>query len=222
MVQQSNAPLKDIDIAFSCGAEELKQFGEQRGWKFAGITQFGLVKFGNAASGKILLEGKSIYGPCSDVTSQVPHQSIGADLAHDTTCRDFTCNAIYYCPVNKCVIDVTGCGVQDALNRVLRVPVDMAAVTNWVNGNPLKLMRYWKMRACGYKPCTPELDALFKQEALRVFGCGLIDKSTAQHYVIRSVKRGQHSIKAEQDYQAFKRVLIEHMGPQFWQLYIDV
>jgi hypothetical protein len=44
----------------------------------------------------------------------------GADFQRDMIHRDFTCNAIYYDPLNKTLIDPSGTGVIDTKNLLLR------------------------------------------------------------------------------------------------------
>ena len=44
----------------------------------------------------------------------------GADFARDMGQRDFSCNSTYYDPINKTLIDPSGCGVIDTTNKLLR------------------------------------------------------------------------------------------------------
>lgn len=48
----------------------------------------------------------------------------GADFARDVAHRDFSCNAIYYEPKNKALIDPTGEGISNAQTKVLHLVCD--------------------------------------------------------------------------------------------------
>ena len=60
--------------------------------------------------------------------------SIGYGLHMEAIYRDFTFNALSYDPFNRVVIDPTGRGVEDAINKFLRIPVIDAKINLWFDG----------------------------------------------------------------------------------------
>ncbi|KAL9656324.1 hypothetical protein ABK040_005091 [Willaertia magna] len=155
-VQNIMNKVKDIDIGFGCPTQEFCQVIKQK-WpnepKAPGPR--GLVSIGNT-NGDLFLEGKAINGLNNDnhsVKSDIP-QCFGTDLVHENICRDFTCNALWYDPINKCIIDPTGDGqgIKDVLEKIIRIPVKEKHWSFWAKGNPSKIMRYYKFLQKGYKP----------------------------------------------------------------------
>jgi hypothetical protein len=49
-----------------------------------------------------------------------------------------------------------GFGVHDALKDILRIPAEREDWELWVQGNPLKIMRYFQLKVEGYKPLDSE------------------------------------------------------------------
>ncbi|KAL9648072.1 hypothetical protein ABK040_012126 [Willaertia magna] len=110
------------------------------------------------------LKGKAISGLNNDnhpVKSGIP-RCFGTDLVRENICRDFTCNALWYDPINKCIIDPTGDGqgIKDVLEKVIRIPVKEKYWNFWAKGNPSKIMRYYKFMQMGYKPANRKQDNL--------------------------------------------------------------
>jgi hypothetical protein len=83
------------------------------------------------------LEGKTIRCMNSDVNlydSKQPIKSIGTDLWLENIYGDFTVNRLWYDPSNDMIIDPTGWGVADTLNKHLRIPVPQAQWDMWARG----------------------------------------------------------------------------------------
>jgi tRNA nucleotidyltransferase/poly(A) polymerase len=67
-------------------------------------------------------------------------------IEDDVVRRDFACNALYYDPHNKVIIDPTGKGIADAQNKVLR---PAASPKDAIKDDRLHY-RFWKFRIRGY------------------------------------------------------------------------
>jgi len=97
------------------------------------------------------MEGKSVNGIGSDINPVNP-AAYSIDFLEDLKSRDFTVGALWYDVVNKIVVDPSGTGVDDAINKILRIAPEKAHWPQWWQTNPLKLLRYWKMKTYGFKP----------------------------------------------------------------------
>lgn len=78
-----------------------------------------------------------------------PNALFGADFLLDLQLRDFACNAIYYDPINKVLIDPSGRGVRDAKNRILSVVCNPSSRPPIAKGQIA--IRYFKFCMRGYK-----------------------------------------------------------------------
>lgn len=150
--------INDIDMSFDCSARELEDLAKKEGWQPVSVRpSSGLVQLGTVTPGQLYLEGKHIFGHNSDTLVTSPGvRCSGADLTLELFCRDFTVNALFYDPINRTIVDISGCGVQDATNKILRIPVEQSMWETWVNGNPSKLLRYYKFMSRGYTPACEE------------------------------------------------------------------
>ncbi|KAL9648075.1 hypothetical protein ABK040_012129 [Willaertia magna] len=106
-VQNILKKVKDINIRFGCPTQEFCQTIARKWPKEPSPPgPRGLVIIGNRACNSFF-EGKAISGLNNDthsVKSYIP-QCFGTDLVRDNICRDFTCNSLWYDPINKCIID---------------------------------------------------------------------------------------------------------------------
>lgn len=83
-----------------------------------GSPENGFIRIGGAPeSGDPFIDVKIFCHHSPGTKAAVFGSDFQADIAH----RDFSCNAIYYDPVNKVLIDPTGRGVEDAANRQLHL-----------------------------------------------------------------------------------------------------
>eukprot|EP00698_Gefionella_okellyi_P001435 TRINITY_DN11390_c1_g2_i1.p1 TRINITY_DN11390_c1_g2~~TRINITY_DN11390_c1_g2_i1.p1 ORF type:complete len:851 (-),score=110.38 TRINITY_DN11390_c1_g2_i1:87-2639(-) len=149
---QGNRHVKDIDISFGCSMHEAEQLATRKGWNPL-TRSSGLLQLGSGGSGTLIFEGKSIRGPNSDMKAVgTDPKGFSNDLTYECICRDFTVNALYYDPHNDVVYDPSGSGVDDTRTKTLRIPVPAAQWDAWLQGNPSKLLRYWKMISKNYTP----------------------------------------------------------------------
>jgi hypothetical protein len=86
-----------------------------------GSPENGFIRIGGApGSGDPFIDVKVFCHRSPGTKAAVFGSDFQADVAH----RDFSCNSIYYDPVNKVFIDPTGRGVEDAINRQLHIVHD--------------------------------------------------------------------------------------------------
>lgn len=83
----------------------------------------------------------------------------GADLEYDHRLRDFSCNAIYYDPMNKVFVDPSGRGIKDAKDRVLNL-VNDPTLSHPVNRKAHIPMRMFKFMHRQYKPSDECLNTI--------------------------------------------------------------
>lgn len=78
-------------------------------------------------------------------------------FASDVAFRDFACNAVYYEPVNDVLIDPSGFGIDDAVERRLRMVGDVRLQTPHERGE--LAVRYCRFRRQGYQSvdCDPQI-----------------------------------------------------------------
>jgi hypothetical protein len=203
--------IKDIDMGFGVSSSEIISIANQNSWRIKNTTLNGLVQFGDTLS-DLYLEGKPINGLNNDIENWGNGiKTIGCDLHLEPLYRDFTINTLCYDPINKVVIDPTGQGVIDTLNKVLRIPVPFeenetgeegcAKWNLWVKGNPTKLLRYWKFIAKSYQPVDDRTREFIKQNAKSYI---------RKEHVLRITR----NIKQE-DMDSFKEALSNDMGVEW-------
>ena len=109
----------------------------------------------------------------------------GADFERDIGHRDFSCNAIYYDPINAVLIDPSGRGITDATEMCLHLVSD-ARLRGAVQRAQI-VIRFVKFMTRGFKPSIvttetirkdymPDLSAMDGGERLRYFKAQIINK----------------------------------------------
>lgn len=188
--QASNAEvlalLNDVDIVTTAPppdarqlceklAPELKQGGV---WSPPFVEQFGVVLAGGKKAGMPDTEGLDI---CSmkvanahsaqmihpDTNENAFPATFGRNIAADAGARDFTCNAVYYDPLNHVVVDPTLRGIADAEQQVLHLAqkIENGKLTSEdKSASP----RFWKFRLRGYDTDRATL-RLVRQHAEKLF-----------------------------------------------------
>ncbi|KAL9647971.1 hypothetical protein ABK040_016877 [Willaertia magna] len=211
--------VKDIDIGFGCPPEEFCKVIKQK-WPNEPTPPGprGLVVIGSPNC-ELFLEGKAINGPNNDnqsVAKYVP-KTYGTDLVNENICRDFTCNSLWYDPINKCIIDPTGDGqgIKDVLEKVLRIPVKREFWNLWVKGNPSKIMRYYKFIQKGYKPADEETRQFIIESALKYSK----EEMECANQLRIGVMHRKTDTHAQQKKQEFLNAISNDLGDDFVQHY---
>lgn len=161
--------VKDVDIATGAHHSDVIATAKSLGWPAKCNWHSGRMMIGDTGQ-ELHLDAKSINGSNmhkGEVKSYGKPSAVGTDIAAEAEYRDFTVNALFYCPKNKAVIDPTGLGaIEDTLNKTLRPPVPESEWDSWIDRNPSVVVRAAKMMTKGYKP-TPELVAFLKKRAAK-------------------------------------------------------
>lgn len=219
IIGKDKKEINDIDMGFGCTANEIEAIARKNSWWKSNcfISPFGRVQLGD--SSKILfLEGKSINGFNND-RIKIPNlpSSIGTDLFAENMYRDFSCNALWYDPFNEVIIDPTGHGVEDSLKMILRIPVDKDFWDKWIEGNPLKLYRYWKFRARGYKPADQDTKNFFCSKAFEI--AKKWKKNDCKIMLLNGVIGGKQDSVAKSKAKYFRDCLNEDLTNSFYDTY---
>lgn len=86
-------------------------------------------------------------------------QIIAGSIRRDTIYRDFSCNALYYDPLNRLLIDPTTRGIKDSVNKTLFPSCPKGEEEEWLQ-NPRLGLRMFKMLFKGYTPSAEILRLL--------------------------------------------------------------
>lgn len=171
----------DVDFTFQGGAQDVRAAAKGANLPMPHYTASGsgngsgLVQFGHedASTDEGKLEGKGFGGANTGLGTHM-HGSVGGspksrggDAVADLHCRDFTFNALFYDRKNKTVIDPSGTGVQDAIDKVIRPPFPPEKWDEWLENSPQAAVRYFKFVQRGYTPCEG-LEEFIVQKAIPV------------------------------------------------------
>jgi tRNA nucleotidyltransferase/poly(A) polymerase len=172
------AMLKDIDLATTAPPPVIREICmsiapeyENGGvWSPKDVDQFGSVLVGGPKAKLPNPEGLDINCLRSDgaFEQMIFHADTGENaypytfdhsLLDDTGTRDFTCNALYYDPRTKVLIDPTGKGIEDAKQKRLRI-------SRWqtLEKDDNIALRFWKFRLRGFTS-DPETRRTLRRQA---------------------------------------------------------
>lgn len=148
--------------------------------KFSYARQHGYIRIGGTpASGDPFIDVKNFSLSNAGYGTSL----FGSELADDFKIRDFACNAIYYEPINKLLIDPSGSGICDARAKKLSIVRDLNIHAAHYSSAQI-LVRFVKFAARGY---TPTDQALVE---LRANFCPLfstMDNASRIEYVRRQI-----------------------------------
>jgi soluble P-type ATPase len=133
-------PARDVDLATTMWIQEADK-ALSRANIPTGMTrsEFGTMIVGRGTAGEL------------DVCSlKAGKGSFGLDLTADIKFRDFTINAMFYDPANGVILDPTGHGHADAVNKVLRPSCKPGDEKQWFSDNPSVVLRFLKFTLRGY------------------------------------------------------------------------
>jgi hypothetical protein len=140
----------------------------------------------------------------------------GADFGRDLGHRDFSCNAIYYDPINGILIDPSGRGITDAANKELCLVCD--SQVRRAKQRAQIVIRFIKFQVRGYEASVetlevmrndylPELAAMDGSERLRYFRAQVINKSPPD--------------KREQSLEQFRATMVKFGAKSEWDMYFE-
>ena len=164
------APQGDVDLATTAvGAEIYRMERQLFPWMpdprhSKGVGQWArLLEKGVRILGKMDIASIRVAGMYQKQTA-LPHGeavwplAFGNNLPADAANRDFCCNALYFDPIGKVLLDPTGYGVADAERGWLRF-----ASEKYLLDNITLSARYFKYRARGFKPAADDAGKTLSQ-----------------------------------------------------------
>jgi hypothetical protein len=168
--------LQDIDIVTTAPPTVARAICEELApelpgggvWSPRFVEQFGVVLAGGKKAGQKDSEGLDICamkrgGSTSEMVIDPDTgergfpTSFGDNLQLDAQGRDFCCNALYYDPLHRVVVDPTLQGIADAEQSLLH-PVTLPTATT--PGDASIAARFWKFRLRGFQSDRETLAAL--------------------------------------------------------------
>ena len=134
------APPVDLDMETNCDADTFYGICVQN-WGVTNCPRFSptspIIHIGNSAA----KDGETEILDAANWNATF--FGTGKDL-------EYTTNANTYFAENlNIVIDLTGTGVTDTCNKIIRIPVDPGDRSEWVSNT--KVYRFWKLRIKGYQ-----------------------------------------------------------------------
>lgn len=93
-------------------------------------------------------------GEYSNIQEPIDVANYQKNFFDDHSFLEYTANSLGFdSNANDVVIDVTGHGVSDTCDKVIRIPVHRRRWEEWLRNNkPTVVFRYWKLRQKGFKP----------------------------------------------------------------------
>lgn len=115
-------PSKDVDLVTTMPLRNAERFLQSMYRVKPSISdKNGYVRIGGTPeSGDPFIDLKMF----TQLMPGTPDAVFAADFAFDVAHRDFACNAVYYDPVNRVLIDPCGCGIEDAVRGNLSLVCD--------------------------------------------------------------------------------------------------
>lgn len=162
--KQAGSLLNDIDITTMANPNAAKKLYDQFHKNASGVTatyfpEYGRAHFKDANQDEgfdynTTVDGTTVYLP-KERSPDTPGEKVvpatfDHDLYQDSRSRDFATNSLYYDPYNKVIVDPTGIGMSDAINKVLRFPGASKSEVTTAQEDPEMPRRYFKFRLRGY------------------------------------------------------------------------
>lgn len=147
----------DVDFVTTMPLVRARQFlrsmyrAEPSGRDDRGFLRIG----GKPSSGDPFIDFKVF----SDSLPGTKEATFGVGFDRDIKHRDFACNAVYYEPKNKVLIDPTGFGISDSANRVLR----LVCATRDRHQMAQIFIRFIKFMERGFTPADETLNRVLRE-----------------------------------------------------------
>ncbi len=137
------------------------------------------------------------------------------DFGFDVRNRDFACNAIYYDPLNRALIDPTGLGIADVTSRVLRLVNDARLRAPGQLGRIF--IRCVKFMCKGFSPA----EELERQLGDLIQHLASLDAPIRANYIRTQILSKGDGNGRKEEFERFHAVFIEIGGEEHWKLYIE-
>lgn len=141
----------------------------------------------------------------------------GSNIDFDHRMRDFSCNAIYYDPINNKFVDPCGHGIEDARQRVLNV-VNDPSISNPIHRQAHIAMRMFKFMLRDYTPSEQCLRQIRDVYGPRMQGCKP-DEIWKLYY--RTVLAKTRENQRAEVFWSSKALIIESGFGDIWETFLQ-
>ena len=189
--------MKDVDIVTTADPRKTDKMLTSIGHDVMqyykdGGKAWGVLRFvgGGAGLDVATMAQEGMFGPAHPlpkvgIGEVGPKAVLDHDMEADCNRRDFTCNSVFYDPVNDLFVDPTTKGIADAQQRILR----LACTEEEGAKNDTLSLRYFKFRMRGYTPtkethafCTKEFEKWAAGKAAKKFPGDSLGKAFFRAY----------------------------------------
>lgn len=203
----------NVDIVFGSSSRELQALAQIPEMK---LFRSGTIQVGNPFK-SIYIQGRPIKSSHSE--SKVMN-AYGCNLYSERIHQDYTINSLYYDVQNSTIIDISGFGINDIIDKKLRIPApDKKSWHGWAQNNPSKLIRYWKFANSvdNYSPIDSNtkyfiIHELKKEQWTRIdLNC---DKLLEAMF-----KNWRNDPEAQQREKSFREAVEHDLGKEWYEKY---
>jgi hypothetical protein len=189
----------DVDAIFDSDINKVKAICDAEGWIVDNLVpKYQSMNIGGAKGVSIdLVNLKATF--------------LSSDIEHE-----FTVNDLVFDWRANVLIDVSGYGIFDVLNRVIRISPTPNLYIKWASNDWKKPLRYFKLLMKGYNPMTPKLHS---------FVVGYIEKnldnvyfqtiyenvSRIKHFLIKNITNGIINQDGSYEYGVNKRAIYPYL-----------
>merc|ERR1719282_2022882 len=171
LLQNSMLGIKDVDVIFGTSPSMMIEIGNETGMGPISKPLPFKVQWGSDRANRYeaTMEGAPMC-PDRNPYSEEEHGPafVSNSLVDHLVTLDFTCNSVVYEPLTDTFIDVSGKGIWDTLQQILRIPAKQERWNEWVGDNGLKLLRYWKMKLFGFQAADQDTHTFVVEQTLIV------------------------------------------------------
>ena len=185
----------DVDAIFDSDISKVKAICDEEGWIVDNLVpKFQSMNIGGAKGVSIdLVNLKATF-----LSSEIEHEFTVNDLVFD-----WRANVL---------IDVSGYGVFDVINRTIRISPTPNLYNKWASNDWKKPLRYFKLLMKGYKPMTPKLHAFVvsyieKNVETVYFQTIYENVSRIKHFLIKNITNGVINPDGSYEYGVNKRAI---------------
>jgi hypothetical protein len=189
----------DVDAIFDSDISKVKAICDSEGWIVDNLVpKFQSMNIGGAKGVSIdLVNLKATF-----LSSEIEHEFTVNDLVFD-----WRANVL---------IDVSGYGIFDVINRTIRISPTPNLYNKWASNDWKKPLRYFKLLMKGYKPMTPRLHAFvigyIEKNLDSVYFQTIYENVTRiKHFLIKNITNGIINPDGSYEYGVNKRAIYPYL-----------
>lgn len=142
----------------------------------------------------------------------------GADMDFDHRLRDFSCNAVYYDPINYIFVDPCGFGINDARSKTLNI-INDPSLSHPIHRKAHIAMRMFKFMLRSYNPseeCIEKIKTIYEP---MMRGC---KPGEIWHLYYRTILSKVAKEKRVETFWRSKQIIMEAGFNDMWESYIGI